>query len=311
MNISEPSTGARIAAAPTRVSTIPGSALLREYWELTKPRLSFLSVITAVVGYLAANPPRDWGVLVALLLGTSFAAGAAGALNQWMEREADGKMARTRTRPLPSGAVSPSQALVFGLALATVGLAILWFGTNPLATVLTAAILIAYLLAYTPMKQWTPWCTLVGAIPGALPPLVGWAAATGQLDALGWILFGILFAWQIPHFMAIAWMYRKDYAAGGMVMATLTDSTGRSAAIQSVVFAWALVALAVSPVFFGLASWYFYLPLALISSGWLAFRSHGFLRGLPADAPARKLFLATVFYLPIPLAALVLDRWLF
>lgn len=311
MNISDSTTGARVATAPSRILNFAGAGVLREYWELTKPRLSFLSVITAVVGYLVANQPRDWGVLLALLLGTSLAAGAAGALNQWMEREADKRMARTRSRPLPSGAVSPSSALLFGIILAVLGLGILWFGTNPLATVLTLAILLSYLLAYTPMKQWTPWCTLVGAVPGALPPLVGWAAATGQLGALGWILFGILFAWQIPHFMAIAWMYRRDYAAGGMVMATLTDATGRSAARQSVAFAWALLALAVLPVAMGMASWFFYLPVAGVSSGWLVIKAHGFLRGLPADPPARHLFLATVLYLPIPLAALVLDRWLF
>jgi len=297
-----------------RVSTSPWTdrSALRDYWELTKPRLSLLSVITALVGYLAANPPRDAGVFLALLVGTSLAAGAAGALNQWMERDADRRMARTRSRPLPSGAVSPSAALAFGLILGTLGTALLWLGANPLAGALTLATLVSYLAIYTPLKQATTWSTAIGAIPGALPPLIGCAAAQGQIDALGWILFGIVFTWQIPHFMAIAWLYRDDYARGGFVISTVTDPTGQSAASQSIFNCAVMLAISVLPSLLGYASWWFYGSAALLlGTGylWQAIQFHRSSRDAKQPA-AKKLFVASIAYLPLILGALLLDRWL-
>lgn len=284
---------------------------LREYWELTKPRLSLLSVITALVGYMAANPARDAGVFVALLFGTSLAAGAAGALNQWLEREVDRRMARTQNRPLPSGAVSPQAALIFGLSLGIVGSTLVWLGANPLAGVLTVATLVSYLLVYTPLKRITTWNTLIGAVPGALPPLIGWAAAQGNIAPLGWILFGILFCWQIPHFMAIAWLYRDDYAQGGFVMSTVNDPTGQSAARQSLSHCIILLAISLLPSFLGYTSLAYggaalACGLVYLMAGFKFWRAAGQER----TAASRKLFLASIAYLPLLLGALVVDRWL-
>lgn len=285
---------------------------LREYWELTKPRLSLLSVITALVGYMAANPPRDGSVFFALLIGTSLAAGACGALNQWLEREVDRRMARTQDRPLPSGAVSPQAVLVFGLALSVLGVGIVWFGANALAGALTLATLISYLFVYTPLKRVTSWNTLIGAIPGALPPLIGWAAAQGRIDPLGWILFGILFCWQIPHFMAIAWLYRDDYAQGGFVMSTVNDPTGQDAARQSLLHSIFLLGISLAPCFLGYTSWLLYGPAAIICGSTYLLTAYRFWRtnGQGRTPASRKLFLASIAYLPLLLGALVLDRWL-
>ena len=160
---------------------------LKDFYELTKPRLSFLSVITALVGYLAANPVQDLGVLMSLLLGTSFAAGGAAVLNQWLERDADAKMVRTRERALPAGRVQPLQALIYGLSLSISGCLTLYIGANSLAAILTALTIVTYTLVYTPLKQVTTWNTVIGAIPGALPPSIGWAAATGKIKIPSWL----------------------------------------------------------------------------------------------------------------------------
>ncbi|MEO0797282.1 MAG: heme o synthase [Verrucomicrobiota bacterium] len=285
---------------------------IRDYWELTKPRLSLLSVITALVGYMVADSHRDAGVFISLLLGTSLAAGAAGALNQWLEREVDRRMARTKDRPLPSGSVSPQAALIFGLLLGIGGTTLVWFGANPLAGGLTLATLVSYLLVYTPLKRVTTWNTLIGAIPGALPPLIGCAAAQGQIDFLGWILFGILFTWQIPHFMAIAWLYRDDYAQGGFAMSTVSDPSGNSAALQSLANAFILLAISVLPSFLGYTSWWLYGIAAMFCGVWYLLRSFQFWRANSnrRTLSARKLFIASIAYLPILLGALVVDRWL-
>lgn len=294
------------ALSPVKSRTVP----LREYFQLTKPRLSMLSVITAIVGYLSANPDRNSITLLSLLIGTSLAAGAAGALNQYIERELDGKMARTRGRPLPAGLISPSAALSFGLILAIAGVGSIWAGTNALAALLTALTLVSYLLVYTPLKVRSIWNTHLGAIPGALPPLIGWAAARGTIDPLGWILFGILFAWQIPHFMAIAWMYRKDYAAAGMRMFPVDRPDGRETGWHSVVFTAVLLICSLLPGFLGYTT-LMYQSVALLAGLWFFYRAWAFRAPQTADdTAARKLFFASISYLPLILAVLVLDRWL-
>lgn len=290
-------------------SAISSRKRIEDFYELTKPRLSFLSVVTAIVGYLAADPNRDLGILISLLLGTSFAAGGAGVLNQWLERDADAKMARTNDRAIPAGRVRPLHALVYGLSLSIVGCLILYLGANLLASVLTATTIATYVLLYTPLKQLTTWNTLIGAIPGALPPLIGWAAAKGQIDLLGWILFAILFFWQMPHFFAIAWTYRHDYAKGGFVMLSNADKTGHKVAIQSFVFSLALIASSLLPVLFGYASWIYGL-LAIAVGIYLLRPALNFLKVDQRDTAARKLFFASIFYLPILLLPLVLDLWL-
>jgi len=278
-------------------------------WELTKPRLSLLSVITAIVGYLVANPEKDFETLACLLLGTSFAAGGAGVLNQWMERLADSRMVRTQDRPLPSGQVLPVTALLYGLFLSILGVGLLWAGTNALAVWLAVATLVSYLVVYTPLKTVTQWSTIVGAIPGALPPLIGCAAARGNIDTLGWILFAMLFAWQIPHFMAIAWTYREDYARGKFAMATVVDPSGKSASWQSIVFSVVLLVVSLLPYFLGFATLAYEL-VALASGLYFLWQSIVFSRAPCREQGARKLFFTSIAYLPLVLATLVLDRWL-
>lgn len=279
------------------------------YYELTKPRLSFLSVLTAVVGYLAADPARDFGVLASLLIGTSLAAGGAAVLNQWLEREADAKMARTKDRPIPAGQIAPYNALMFGLGLSVFGSYLLYAGAHPLAGVLTAATIASYVLLYTPLKKWTTWNTLVGAVPGALPPLIGWAAAEGRISTLGWVLFAILFLWQMPHFFAIAWTYRKDYLTGGFVMLSNADETGTKVARQSFAFAITLVASTLLPTLLGYASRGFG-AVAVIAGCYILRPAWRFLDGSQRDTAARRLFIASIFYLPALLIPLVLDLWL-
>jgi protoheme IX farnesyltransferase len=305
------SSKASATSLPAAPSASRSLALFKEYYELTKPRLSMLSVLTAVVGYLAAKPEPQFGIIACLLLGTTSAAFGAGVLNQWLEREIDTRMARTRSRPLPSGAVPPTAALVFGLALASFGPLILWFGVNVLSALLALATLASYLLVYTPLKRVTPWCTVIGSIPGALPPLIGSAAANDGIKPLGWILFGVLFAWQIPHFLALAWTYRRDYAQARLPMSTVADPTGRKAALNCLLYTVALVICSELPVALGLSS-YLYGFVALLIGGWFLVRAWQFARATAAtrDLPARKLFLASLAYLPLTLAALVIDRLL-
>ena len=282
---------------------------IEDFYELTKPRLSFLSVVTAVIGYLSANPSREFSVLISLLFGTSLAAGGAAVLNQWLEREADARMVRTRERAIPAGRVNPLHALIYGLSLSVVGCLILYAGANPLACALTAITIATYTLLYTPLKRFTTWNTLIGAIPGALPPLIGWAAATGKIDLLGWVLFAILFLWQMPHFFAIAWTYREDYAQGGFVMLSNADNNGHKVALQSFVFCLALIVSTLLPVLLGEASWV-YGVIALIAGIYLLRPAIDFLKPEKRDVAARKLFFASIFYLPALLFPLVLDLWL-
>jgi protoheme IX farnesyltransferase len=192
---------------------------MRDYIELTKPRVTWLILMSAAMGYLFGAPgAANWWVLFHAVLGTGLLAAGTFTLNQWYEREADAKMRRTRHRPLPEGRVRPARAFLFGVALSGIGFAELWVGANPLSAWLGAFTLLSYLLAYTPLKQRSPHSTTVGAVPGAMPPLIGYAAASGTLAAEAWILFAILFLWQFPHFYSIAWMYRDDYARAGIRM---------------------------------------------------------------------------------------------
>ncbi len=284
-------------------------ARVNGYYELTKPRLSFMSVVTAIIGYLSADPSRDFGVLASLVIGTSLAAGGAAVLNQWLEREADAKMVRTQDRPIPSGQIAPYNALMFGMGLSVFGTYLLYAGANPLAGLLTAATIASYVLLYTPLKKLTTWNTLIGAVPGALPPLIGWAAAEGRISTLGWILFAILFLWQMPHFFAIAWTYRKDYQKGGFVMLSSSDETGDKVARQSFAFACALVISTLLPTALGFASWGFG-AVAVIAGCYILRPAWKFLDPAHRDTSARRLFIASIFYLPALLIPLVLDLWL-
>ena len=286
---------------------------LHGLYELTKPRLSLLSVFTASLGFLVHDPLRlDLGLFLALTIGTALAAGGAAALNQWMERKEDALMSRTATRPLPSKLVSPEIAVAFGISLSAIGLLILWNWTNEWATILTLSTLIIYLAIYTPLKKKSPLAIEIGAIAGALPPLIGWVVAAGSPTNYGFILFGILFAWQLPHFMAIAWHHREAYTKGGFKFHQFNDPTGAKIGFKSFVYTLILTLLVFSPYFFhtdqsnpGL----FYLFSSTLLSLYILVPAFKFLMNSEKDKHAKKLFIVTIIYLPLLLASLVIDRY--
>ncbi len=280
---------------------------LSVYVELTKPRLTSLAVITSFVGFLLASRGAiDLGRLLTVLIGTALVGGGAGALNQYLERDPDGRMNRTRNRPLPSGRLQPESALVFGVALSVAGLLLLTFGSDPLAGVLAVLTLASYLFLYTPLKSRSAVCTLVGAIPGAFPPLIGWAAARGSLGLSAWLLFAILFLWQLPHFLAIAWTYREDYARANFKMLPVLDPEGGSTGRQIALYCLALVPVSLMPTFCGLAGSVYFL-VALVST--LAFVGCGLRTAWVRSASAaHRLFVASIVYLPAILIAMTLDK---
>ena len=279
------------------------------FYELTKPRLSFLSVITALVGYLAAMPNHGFTLVAHFICGTALCAAGAAALNQWLERGPDALMERTRERPLPAQQITPTTALIFGLILSIAGSLQLYLGANPLAGLLGAATILSYVLIYTPMKRLTRWATEVGAIPGAVPPLIGWAAAEGSISTLGWILFGILAVWQIPHFMAIAWLYRNDYEKGGFPMLSVVDRSGNRVARWAVINTYLLLIVSALPVYFGLSQW-IYGATALVFGLWFLKHALAFNKGEDREQSARRLFFNSIIYLPAVLFSLVIDRWI-
>jgi protoheme IX farnesyltransferase len=239
------------------------------------------------------------------LLGTSLVAAAAAVLNEWLERDLDAKMQRTANRPLPAGRISPDEALVGGAGMAGVGLATLYFGVHAPAAFLAAATLALYLFVYTPMKKWTSFNTFVGAVPGAIPPLIGFSAGRGRIEFEGWALFSILFLWQIPHFMAIAWRYRDDYRRAGFRMLPCTDEQGRITGLVSVLYCLILLPASIAPVLLGAAGWLYGAGAILLGFGYTYFA--GFFAWKPSLATARNLFLSSILYLPLLLILLVSD----
>ncbi|MFA5057439.1 MAG: heme o synthase [Opitutaceae bacterium] len=308
-------------AGPTgQPSTLPmaGQAAWADYLELTKPRLSALSVLTALVGYLAARPglseveraAHSGWTLLNVLLGTAMAAGGVAALNQWLEADTDALMERTRSRPIPGGRVTTGSAFVLGWSLCAGGLALLFARVNGLSALCALATMVCYLALYTPAKRWSRWSTEIGAVAGALPPLIGWAAAEGRISPLGWILFGVLFFWQIPHFMAIAWTYRRDYEAVNFPMLSVRDAGGGRVAAWSVANTALLVAVTLLPVALGYCGPAYGVAAAGLGA-WFFWRALAFLRPAGRETAARRLFFASIFYLPVVLAVLVVDRMVF
>ncbi len=281
-----------------------------DYLELTKPRLSLLSVMTALVGYVTARPPWVPQEFWSLVVGTSACAAGVAALNQWMESDTDAQMRRTADRPIPTGKVATGSAFVVGAGLCIFGLVMLFAGVNGSATSFALLTIITYLACYTPAKRWSRWSTEIGAVAGAFPPLIGWAAAEGRVSSLGWILFGVLFFWQIPHFMAVAWTYRNDYERVHFPMLPVRDTGGGRVALWSLVNTLALVAVCVLPVICGLDSTV-YLAVTLVLGAWFIGRAVRFLRSEGRDAAARRLFFASIIWLPLQLGALVADRLLY
>jgi protoheme IX farnesyltransferase len=283
------------------------SQVVADLFSLAKPRVVLMVLITTVVGYyVGLNGPPDYARLLALLVGTSLAAGGTLALNQYWERDVDALMERTRTRPLPEGRLAPLEALLFGAATTATGLAVLAIGAGRLAALVTTATFVLYVFAYTPLKLRTPLCTLVGAVPGALPPVTGWAAARDDVAVGAWVLFGILFLWQLPHTLAIARLYQADYARAGVRLLPVIDAQGGSTERQILSGCLALLAVSLLPTLIGLAGGVYFVGALVLGA---AFAVLGVQQALaPSLLRARRVLLASLLYLPVLLALLAIDK---
>ena len=274
---------------------------------LTKPRVLAMVLVTTLVGYdVGLTGSADYLRMIHLLIGTLLAAGGTLALNQYSERDIDAWMDRTRARPLPAGRLQPLEALLFGVALTLLGTAYLAALVGALVALVTAATAILYLFAYTPLKQRTALCTLVGAVPGALPPVAGWAAARGDVTLGAWVLFGMLFLWQLPHTLSIARLYRDDYARAGVRVLPVIDPDGASTERQIVLACVGLVTVSLLPTVIG---WTGPIYLAGALALGLAFAAVGIVQALsPSARAARRVLLASLLYLPLLLGLLAFDR---
>ena len=297
---------------PLFASSEPGAVLsaagsrFAAYLSLTKPRLVLLVLVTVAVGFLlGARGSAHPATLTATLLGTALVAGGAGALNQWLERERDGRMRRTAGRALPSGRLTPSEAVLFGCLLGLLGTLILASSANLLAATVALATLVLYVFVYTPLKPRTTLNTVVGALPGALPPVIGWGAATGRLGVEAWALFLIVFLWQFPHFLAIAWIYRADYQRAGFRMLTGRDAKGTMTGCQAVSYALALLPVGLLPATVGLAGPLYFVGALVLGLLYLG-AAAGFWLDV-SDLRARRLLRMSFVYLPAILLLLLLN----
>jgi len=277
------------------------------YVALTKPDVSFLVVLTTLAGYgLAARGPLDWMRMLHAVFGTTLIAAGTSALNHYLERDSDARMRRTASRPLPSGVLQPLEVLLFGGSLILGGALYLWIATNALATTVAVAASACYLLVYTPLKPHTTLATMVGAFPGAAPPLIGWAAARGHLGLDAWILFAILFLWQFPHFQSIAWMYREDYARAGIKMLPVVDRDGRRTFRQILLTAAALIPVSLLPAVTGLADVRYFFGAGVL--GLLLIGVCLWAQSSKTNVRAKWLMHATVLHLPLLLGLLWWDK---
>lgn len=293
------------AAAVPHAHAEPG--LLADLLDLTKARLNLLVLITTFVGYwMGATGTMDWARLIQVMLATAMTAASAATLNQLWEVRIDALMERTKTRPLPSGRMKPTAALALGLVLGIAGTVWLWLAVNRISALLAVSTIVIYVLLYTPMKRRTAYCTVVGAVSGAIPPVIGWSAANPELSLGAWVLFGILFTWQMPHFLAIAWMYRDEYRRAGLVMLKRDDQTGIATAVTSFLFTMLLTFTTMVPFNAGLGG-SIYLGCALIINSvfWLAALHFWADRSRPI---ARRLFFASIIYLPLILGLMVFTK---
>lgn len=297
-----------VASVPLAVGR--SSTRSADYFALTKPRLNFLVVATSAAGYYLGAPAAAGGFdvlqMASAVAGTALVAGGAAVLNQVYERDTDALMRRTRKRPLPDGRVASAEATVLGLALSAAGLIMLATRANLTAATLALATLVIYLIVYTPMKRRSPLATLVGAVPGALPPLIGWTASHGSISWGGVSLFAIVFLWQIPHFMAIAWLYRDDYAKAGFPMLPVVEPDGRRTGRQAVIYALALVPVSLVPALAGVSALpYCAIALALgVAMLWLAMQ----FSATRNDRSARRLFFGSITYLPLLWIAMIATK---
>jgi len=289
---------------------------MRDYIELTKPRITWLILMSTGIGYFYGLPAAAnwWEFLKSIpllsllhtVIGTGLIASGTAALNQWYERDADRKMRRTAMRPLPTGKMSARNAMLFGIALSIAGFLELWLAVNLLSAIIGAFTLTSYLFVYTPMKQRTWWSTTVGAFPGAMPPMIGFAAAAGKITAESWVLFAILFLWQFPHFYAIAWMYKDDYARAGIRMLPVVEPDGRSTARQIVLYGLALIPVSLAPSLLGMTG-RLYLAGALLLGLWFLYS--GVRVAIDRTAlRARAVLIVSVLYLPLIYGLMLIDR---
>ncbi len=296
---SQPQTA--VAAATGSVSSI------WDYFELTKPNVVWLILMSTMVGFYVASPAQlPYLLLLNSVVATALLAAGTGALNQWWERDSDAKMRRTENRPLPAGRISANSSLAFGVGISIAGLIYMWTAVNPLSAVIGFLTLASYVLVYTPLKTRSPLATFIGAFPGAAPLLLGWTAARNDLGLEACVLFSILFLWQFPHFYAIGWMYREDYAKAGIRMLPVIETEGNSTARQIVCYGINLIPVSLAPWFLGLAGPIYgvaalVLGVFYLTAGVRMARERTFLR-------ARKLLLASVIYLPLLYLFLVADK---
>jgi len=297
------------AAVPRR-PVFARSGVLSAYWSLTKPEVNFLIAVTTAAGFWMGAPALfahfPWASLLHTLIGTVLVASGAATLNQLIEVRFDGQMQRTARRPLVSRTIGQSRALWFGISLSVIGAIYLAVTTNALASLLSILTLLAYLFLYTPLKRKTPLCTVIGALPGATPPLIGWAAARGSLDANAWLLFIIVFLWQFPHFMAIAWMYRDDYSRAGYFVLPASAARERFVALQSLLPSLVLLGVALVPAIRGQCGIVSLTGALVLGGAFLSYSARFAFR--MSAVSARQLLLASVLYLPVLFALLALDK---
>ena len=291
----------------SRTAALAQPAKLGAYIALTKPDVSLLVLMTTGAGfYMGARGPMPWLHMLHVIFGTMMIAAGTAALNHYIERESDRFMRRTASRPLPTGQLAPAEALRFGLGLALAGAVDLYYSAGSIACLLGVFTSLSYLLAYTPLKKRTVWATFIGAIPGAIPPMIGWTAATGKLGTGAWLLFAILFLWQFPHFHAISWMYREDYARAGILMLPVVDKDGTRTFRQIVLYAASLVAVSLLPAIMGFAGMLYFFGALVTCTGlvqvclWAA--------SAKTNTRAKWLMHATVLHIPILLGLMMYDK---
>jgi len=281
---------------------------VRDLWEMTKPGITLMVTLTAGLGFLLAEQSSTFSflLLVHTLLGTALVSAGASVLNHVLERDTDALMHRTANRPLPAGRMNPDAALLFGVVVGVLGLVELALGTNLLTALLGAAALSGYVFVYTPLKRISSFATVIGAIPGAIPPMMGWAAVRNELDLAAWVLFGILFFWQLPHFLAIAWLCREDYARGGFPMLPVLDPEGIRTGRQAILYGAALVPVSLLPSLLGLMGAVYFFGALAFGLAYLGF-SFGF-AAARSNPGARRLMLASLLYFPSLLLVMLVDR---
>jgi heme o synthase len=280
---------------------------LRAYFDLTKPRITFMVVLTTLAGFcLASLQGIEWLKLLHLTVGIGFLSSGISTINQWMERDLDALMLRTQNRPLPTGKLTPTQAIVFGATLTAGAIVYLIIFSNALTALLGVITAASYLLLYTPLKTKTTLSTVWGAFPGAMPPLVGWAASRDSLSLEGWVLFAILFLWQFPHFLAIAWMYREDYARAGIKMLPVVEPEGRITSQQIVLYTLMLLPVSLLPTLMHISGWIYFSGAVVLGLGFLYYSIRA--ATLRTTWQARRLLLASVLYLPLLFALMVLNH---